>query len=68
MGQRTFVQLNADDNVFSILQSDHPPGELAATPEEEVLPDDVREVTDLPEEDWLTYKWDGSALVPRDDL
>jgi len=67
MPMRTFVQLNADDDVYSILRSEHPPGEIAATPEEEVLADDIREVTDLDNgQDWLSYKWDGSALVPRD--
>ena len=63
---RTFAQLNADDDVYSILRSEHPPGEIAATPEEEVIPDDIREVTDLDEQDWLTYRWNGSELVPKD--
>lgn len=66
MPMRTFVQLNADNDVYSILRSEHPPGEIAASPEEEVIPDDIREVTDLPEQNWLTYKWNGSALVPQD--
>jgi hypothetical protein len=71
MSHRRFVQFNTDTgNIFSIMESAHPPGDIAESPDLEVIQDDVREVTDEPhraDEEWLRYRWTGSAFVERDD-
>ena len=72
MSHRKFVQFDlSTGNIFSILESEHPPGAIAATPEEEVIPIDVKEVTNephRPDEEWLRHKWTGSEFVEREDL
>ena len=72
MSHRRFVQFETDTgNIFSIMESEHPPGDIAESPDLEVLQDDVREVTDEPyrtDEDWLRYRWTGSEFVERTDI
>ena len=72
MSHRKFVQFDTETgNIFSVLESEHPPGDIAATPEEETVPDDVREITDephRPDGEWFRYKWTGSEFVERDDI